>query len=542
MLAAAKPNKFITLNRKDLRKMENENINTNATDTQMNSTNESKSESFANEALTANTNYGTISASDIENGTAELVLIPPFEGDDGGISVACVEGTNESQVIELPINELRYSSAYVDETNDKEEEKEDKDKIFIHTFRYKFTTASAGNYYIRTTKMEPYECIIYSNEQFTSPLSNDKYEVLNGRDQICIKANLDEGTTYYLKITACECGTFGTLISSRDTGDVCVADLNNADPNDIDSERRLIIYSMPNNSLTEGTVSSGTELKLHTFYPRDDEWYYVEGDFLKNGQTVHDWGWCKGKYLGNYVNYATAKENSILVRSGPSTKHNKIGDLNKDSLVEILEKNCKTDDLNETTYTKWHKIRYIGSDGYVFAGFFTDKPHWTPFFCRNISENGKEMLKRLEGFKQTAYKALPTEPNFTIGYGHLITDGSESVTINGKSYDRLTEDLAIDLLNQDLSDIFIPQFNDFLKNNNILLSQNQYDACVMDCFQKGQNIWKNQKRSIAQFIVGNQYFYDYSQVLTAFLDGATNEGLKNRRTREAKLFVYNIYS
>ena len=68
MLAAAKPNKFITLNRKDLRKMENENINTNATDTQMNSTNESKSESFANEALTANTNYGTISSADIENG------------------------------------------------------------------------------------------------------------------------------------------------------------------------------------------------------------------------------------------------------------------------------------------------------------------------------------------------------------------------------------------------------------------------------------------------------------------------------------------
>ena len=76
--------------------MENENINTNSTDTQMNSTNESKSESFANEALTSNTNYGTISALDIETGTAELVLIPPFEGDDGGISVACVEGDNSS--------------------------------------------------------------------------------------------------------------------------------------------------------------------------------------------------------------------------------------------------------------------------------------------------------------------------------------------------------------------------------------------------------------------------------------------------------------
>lgn len=59
----------------------NENINTNATDTQMNSTNESKSESFANEALTANTNYGTISVSDIENGTAELVLMKTSDAD-----------------------------------------------------------------------------------------------------------------------------------------------------------------------------------------------------------------------------------------------------------------------------------------------------------------------------------------------------------------------------------------------------------------------------------------------------------------------------
>lgn len=61
----------------------NENINTNATDTQMNSTNESKSESFANEALTANTNYDTISASDIENGTAAHVLMPQIEESTG---------------------------------------------------------------------------------------------------------------------------------------------------------------------------------------------------------------------------------------------------------------------------------------------------------------------------------------------------------------------------------------------------------------------------------------------------------------------------
>ena len=75
-----------------------------------------------------------------------------------------------------------------------------------------------------------------------------------------------------------------------------------------------------------------------------------------------------------------------------------------------------------------------------------------------------------------------------------------------------------------------------------MLNQSQYDACIMDCYQKGQNIWTNQVRLIAKFILAKQYFDNYDKVLTAFLDGTTNTGLINRRTKEAKLFVYNTYS
>jgi len=83
---------------------------------------------------------------------------------------------------------------------------------------------------------------------------------------------------------------------------------------------------------------------------------------------------------------------------------------------------------------------------------------------------------------------------------------------------------------------------DILKNNNIVLNQSQYDACIMDCFQKGQNIWANQVRLIAKFIAAKQYFDNYNKVLTAFLDGTTNAGLINRRTKEATLFAYGTYS
>ena len=72
--------------------MKNENIITNETDMSVNSTIAQDEEKASNETLTAYNNYGIISSTDIENGTAELVLKQPFAGDDGGISVACVGG------------------------------------------------------------------------------------------------------------------------------------------------------------------------------------------------------------------------------------------------------------------------------------------------------------------------------------------------------------------------------------------------------------------------------------------------------------------
>ena len=73
------------------------------------------------------------------------------------------------------------------------------------------------------------------------------------------------------------------------------------------------------------------------------------------------------------------------------------------------------------------------------------------------------------------------------------------------------------------------------------MNQNQYDACIRDCYQKGENIWAQQGRAITKFILSNNDFDDYEKVLEAFLDGEPDLGRSNRRTKEANLFCYCTY-
>lgn len=309
----------------------------------------------------------------------------------------------------------------------------------------------------------------------------------------------------------------------------------------------LNIRPTPSTDKSEiGKFANGTVVRLTNATPQNENWYAVYG---QTTDGIYSYGWCSGEYLGNYVEYGTLVDvDTLNVRSGAGTGYTSIGTISKGGAVEILEKNCTTG----SGYT-WHKILYNGSIGYVVAGNntpnFTFETRWVTLdtwssstLTYSFSSNGVTMLKSLEGFRPTAYIASSSESLYTIGYGHVITDGTKSVTINNDTYSTLTEELATTLLLQDLNNTFIPRFNIFLEENEIVLNQNQYDACIMDCFQKGQNIWSKQERLIAKFIFENQYFDNYDKVLTAFLDRTTNVGLTNRRTKEANLFVYGTYS
>ena len=282
------------------------------------------------------------------------------------------------------------------------------------------------------------------------------------------------------------------------------------------------------NSAVLGKFSNQTIVTLMNQTPENENWYLVYGQ-MKNGTFTS--GWCLGQHLYKSAIFGILEDvDELNIRSGASTNHNIVGTIYKKDSIEILE--------NEFTFNSgymWHKILYNGAVAYVVAGNntpnFSFENRWVELVPQNsntpvytFSSTGVTLLKELEGFRAKAYKASSSENSYTIGYGHVITDGTQFITINGTTYSELTEDLANTLLMQDLNDIFIPKFNTFLQTNNIVLNQYQYDACIMD------------------FILAKQHFKDYSQVLPAFIDGTTNSGLINRRTKEANLFVYNTYS
>jgi len=157
-----------------------------------------------------------------------------------------------------------------------------------------------------------------------------------------------------------------------------------------------------------------------------------------------------------------------------------------------------------------------------------------------LSSKGLKFIKDTEVFKANKYKVYLTDTYYTIGYGHYMDDGKNYVTIDGKQYTSLTEPQAAELLMQDITNTFVSSFNKFLSKNKIALTQQQYDACIIDCFQKGAYIWGKSIYPISNYILARN-FSNYNACLKAFLGSHSKGGLIDRRTSEAKMFFYGIY-
>ena len=91
-----------------------------------------------------------------------------------------------------------------------------------------------------------------------------------------------------------------------------------------------------------------------------------------------------------------------------------------------------------------------------------------------ISEKGIELIIRFEGFSKRAYKCVPSEKYYTIGYGHYGKDVASDDTITKKA--------AIELLKKDLSS-FEKKVDKY--NNVYHFSQNEFDALVSFCYNVG---------------------------------------------------------
>ena len=136
------------------------------------------------------------------------------------------------------------------------------------------------------------------------------------------------------------------------------------------------------------------------------------------------------------------------------------------------------------------------------------------------SDVGIQLIKRFEGLRLTAYKAVSTEKFYTIGYGHYGADVSRETII--------TKERAEEFLKKDLE-----KFEKAVMALNHTWTQNQFDALVSFAFNCGA---ANLKRLVAN--------RDTLQIADAFLlynkaGGKVLSGLVRRRKAERALFLKN---
>lgn len=137
------------------------------------------------------------------------------------------------------------------------------------------------------------------------------------------------------------------------------------------------------------------------------------------------------------------------------------------------------------------------------------------------SQNGIKLLTSFEGCRLHAYKAVPTEPYYTIGYGHYGPDVKANM--------RITFSMAEEYLKKDLA-----RFENAVNRTGLTLNQNQFDALVSFTYNCGEG-------SLKMLIKGRTI----NQIGDALLlynksGGKVLEGLNRRRRKERELFFTPI--
>lgn len=135
------------------------------------------------------------------------------------------------------------------------------------------------------------------------------------------------------------------------------------------------------------------------------------------------------------------------------------------------------------------------------------------------SEKGKDIIKLFEGCRLTAYKPVPAETYYTIGWGHYGPDVTANMTISKEKADQmLTEDLK--------------KYERYVTATGLTLNQNQFDALVSFTYNCGQ---KN-----LQTLIKNRTLSQIADAMLLYNKGADKKvlaGLEKRRKLERELFL-----
>lgn len=136
------------------------------------------------------------------------------------------------------------------------------------------------------------------------------------------------------------------------------------------------------------------------------------------------------------------------------------------------------------------------------------------------SKSGINMIKSFEGLRLTAYKCVPTEKYYTIGYGHYGKDV--------KADAKITEDEAEKILIDDL-----PSYEKKVSKYDSVYhwTQNEYDALVSFAYNVGSidQLTKKGERTKEQIAAA---MLNYTKS-----GGVVLKGLVNRRKVERNYFL-----
>lgn len=143
---------------------------------------------------------------------------------------------------------------------------------------------------------------------------------------------------------------------------------------------------------------------------------------------------------------------------------------------------------------------------------------------KKTSTAGIALLKEFEGCRLKAYKALPTEKYYTIGYGHSGADVKKGMTI--------TLVKAEALLKSDLKD-YENSINNYVL---VHITQNMFDALISFSYNCGMSAIKNstllKKLNKKRYLGAAEQFMSWNKS-----GGKVIPGLTERRIKERILFL-----
>lgn len=140
------------------------------------------------------------------------------------------------------------------------------------------------------------------------------------------------------------------------------------------------------------------------------------------------------------------------------------------------------------------------------------------------SDRGLGLIKQFEGCRLTAYKAVPTEKYWTIGYGHYGADVKPGQTI--------TQARAEVLLEQDVRPI-----EQLLNRMGVNFRQGQFDSLVSWIYNLGAGNFNNS--TMKKYIMQRRKDEEITDQLVKWVScwGKPLLGLKKRRVAEANLWL-----